>query len=355
MSTGYLPPKVEGKYVTVKPEKNIAPLDRFRGAIVGNAVGDALGGPLEFNSRDTCPDRFPDGIQEMLGGGPTGGKGPGSYTDDTEMLVAIGIAVEKADGICLDEIGKEFVRWYSEGHGVNDRRPPDIGGQTSTTCNSIRNGTRASEAGFKHNGPSSLGNGSLMRNGIIYVATHAAPLSQKLYAAEQVSAVTHAGRECRSSCAAMTYLQARLGDGLDAKTAIKDTRAFMEVWGADPKVLAALDRVISSKVEDLLTVCNTGYVTGTFERALLPLWHELGFEQGVIACVMQGGDADSAGAVCGSLLGTYYGASAIPERWLTAVYANEEKNRCPRGIPNLLKLTDQMVEVSDAAYAFPLK
>ncbi len=317
--------------------------DRFLGAIVGNAVGDALGAPLEFNGRSECLKRFPDGIREMLAARTTGGKGPGSYTDDTEMLVAIGEAFLAADGLDLDTIGQKFVDWYNGG-------PPDIGGQTAKTCSAIRSGVRASEAGFQNNSQYSLGNGSVMRNGIMFVATHAAPHSQRLYAAEQVSAITHAGRDCRSSCAAMTHLQILLGEGLTSKKAIKETYDYMGSWGASPKVMEAFERTIK-ETYDITQVDNTGYAVGTLERAMWPLWHDLGFEEGLVACVMQGGDADSAGAVCGSLLGTYYGIQAIPQPWLDAVYANEEKHRVSKGRPDLRSLTTKVAEVSQLFYA----
>ena len=80
-------------------------LDRARGALLGLAVGDALGTPIEFKSRDTYPKQT-----EMTGGGPFHLE-PGQWTDDTSMALALAdslIAYPKFDAAGLMD---RFVRW----------------------------------------------------------------------------------------------------------------------------------------------------------------------------------------------------------------------------------------------------
>jgi ADP-ribosyl-[dinitrogen reductase] hydrolase len=311
--------------------------DRILGAVFGNAVGDALGAPAEFNGREGLISKYPDGLREMTAGGLTGGKIAGSYTDDTEMLVAIAKGVVEAGEYNLGAIGKAFMAWRDGG-------PADIGGQTSRAISAMRNkGMPIGDAGYATLSEGSEGNGSIMRNGIVFVLTRNASLSEALTVADNISALTHASHQCRSSCAAMTYLQRALCGAVDPKTAIERTATAMERWGAHAKVVACLKRVINEDYTSAGKMPTSGYVIDTLERAVWCLWHDLGFEEGIVTCIMQGGDADSAGAVCGSLLGTYYGYSAIPERYLTAVRASEAKHRdC-----SLEQLTHQVAEIGD--------
>ena len=80
----------------------MAVFDRIKGALYGVAVGDALGGPLEFMSREAVHRAYPDGLRDMVGGGWLNLK-PGETTDDTAMAlcVAEGIAAAEAPIIAV--------------------------------------------------------------------------------------------------------------------------------------------------------------------------------------------------------------------------------------------------------------
>lgn len=125
-------------------------LDRLRGCAVGAAVGDALGMPLEFES-PSPPDRL---VIEMRPGRlPTG-----SFTDDTEMALALAdslLAYFPLDG---SDLAQRFVAWYQAG-------PLDVGAHTSQVLSRIAQGEAwqpASEKIFRES-PENAGNGSLMR------------------------------------------------------------------------------------------------------------------------------------------------------------------------------------------------
>ena len=102
-------------------------LDRIRGALYGVAVGDALGGPLEFMSDRQIRDAY-GRVTDMIGGGWLNLK-PGEVTDDTQMTlcVARGIldALEGDNGLDLvASVGQQFIAWA-------DSKPKDIGGACS--------------------------------------------------------------------------------------------------------------------------------------------------------------------------------------------------------------------------------
>ena len=90
------------------------------GAVVGSAVGDALGAPFEFGPAGAFTARFPDGVGELCGGG---GWEPGEATDDTQMAVLIGESLLGCGGLDLPDVFDRFRRWAAAG-------PKDIGLQT---------------------------------------------------------------------------------------------------------------------------------------------------------------------------------------------------------------------------------
>jgi ADP-ribosylglycohydrolase len=105
-----------------------AQLDRACGAVLGTAVGDALGAPYEFGLATVGPEG-----PRMIGGG-LGGFAPGEWTDDTTMSWAIlDVAATGADlrsEEALTQIARNFRAWY-------DSRPPDIGNQTRTILDAV--------------------------------------------------------------------------------------------------------------------------------------------------------------------------------------------------------------------------
>src|SRR5690606_18751575 len=104
------------------PEAPMHPtLDRFRGALLGLAVGDALGTTLEFRS----PGSFQP-ITDMVGGGPFGLE-PGQWTDDTSMALCLAESLVERRGFDpLDQL-ERYSRWHDEGHLSSTGRCFDIG------------------------------------------------------------------------------------------------------------------------------------------------------------------------------------------------------------------------------------
>src|SRR5258708_38659476 len=101
------------------PEEHVRLQDRFRGVLVGLAVGDALGGPVEFQ-----PARAPEHyVTEMIGGGWQQ-LAPGEWTDDTQMALCIVESLLAKKVFDPDDIARRFIQWMNTG-------PKDIGLQTS--------------------------------------------------------------------------------------------------------------------------------------------------------------------------------------------------------------------------------
>ncbi|MFT4088540.1 MAG: ADP-ribosylglycohydrolase family protein, partial [Gordonia sp. (in: high G+C Gram-positive bacteria)] len=163
-------------------------LDRARGALVGAAVGDALGVPYEFAARLSSTD-----VPEMRGGG-LGDFAPGEWSDDTAMLAAVARAGAAhrslTDGAAIDDVARGFLDWFAS-------NPPDVGNQTRAVLStrglaeSATPGTALGKAALavQKAAPDRAGNGALMRTAPVALA-HLGDRAEMAEAARAVAALT---------------------------------------------------------------------------------------------------------------------------------------------------------------------
>jgi ADP-ribosylglycohydrolase len=282
--------------------------DRYRGALLGLAAGDALGTTLEFQS----PGTF-EPITDMVGGGPFG-LAPGEWTDDTSMALCLAESL----GACqafdpVDQLHR-FVRWYREGHLSATGECFDIGITISAALRSFEE-TGEPDSGPTH--PRSAGNGSIMRLAPV-------PL---FFAADPHDAIEYSGRSSRTTHGATAaidacrYLGALLAGALHG--ASKDDllagryAPLPDYWNRRGLV-AEIDAVASGSFRhrEPPAIRGTGYVVESLEAALWAFDRSASFEEGALLAANLGDDADTTAAVYGQLAGAFYGASGIPERWL---------------------------------------
>lgn len=132
--------------------------DRFHGCLVGLAVGDALGGPLEFMSADEIVARHGGPVREMIGGGWLHLR-PGEYTDDTQMTLCIAESIVEKEAFDMADVACRFVAWY-------EGQPKDVGHITRLALAELKRDVPWREAGriaHQRTGGRSAGNGSIMR------------------------------------------------------------------------------------------------------------------------------------------------------------------------------------------------
>ena len=84
--------------------------DRVRGALYGVAIGDAMGGPLEFLDANEIKMRYGQ-VREMIGGGWLNLK-PGEVTDDTQMTLCVAEGILENPNDPVQTIGRRFIEWY---------------------------------------------------------------------------------------------------------------------------------------------------------------------------------------------------------------------------------------------------
>jgi ADP-ribosyl-[dinitrogen reductase] hydrolase len=273
---------------------------RGMGAMLGLAVGDALGVTLEFMSRAEIRRRFPDGHREISGGGPFGFK-PGEWSDDTAMALAVARGIAEAPHDPVDAVGRHFMTWY-------DSSPPDIGGTCRTALEAFRrtgSWDQASAAVRRQLGDRAGGNGALMRTlpTALAYGTDTAP-------AIRIAEMTHPHPD---SCAAVAVYQRTVDGLLDGAAPREAVLIGLQEAGPLSERLGGLFRLTEAEVK------STGYVVDTLEAALWCFLTTDSLEACIVRAVNLGDDADTVGAVAGGLAGAHYGPLAVPRRWSLAL------------------------------------
>lgn len=283
------------------------PEDRAQAALIGLAIGDAVGTTVEF----TKPGSFTP-VSDMVGGGPFG-LAPGQWTDDTSMALCLAESLlERKTFEPIDQL-KRYVRWWQEGHLSATGRCFDIGNQTRTALSEF------TESGRSRNGPSgeaAAGNGSLMRIAPIAIAYWREPARAIELAAES-SMTTHPNVECLGACRYFTGLLVGAITGRSKKELLQPMFSPVDgLWDRQPLP----PRVAKVASGSFLTkqppdIRGTGYVIDCLEAALWAFASTNNFEEAILAAVNLGDDADTTGAVCGQIAGAYYGLNGLPARW----------------------------------------
>ena len=282
-------------------------LDRYRGAILGLAAGDALGTTLEF----TTPGSFTP-ITDMVGGGPFHLR-PGEWTDDTSMALCLAESLIECGAFDpVDQLSR-YLRWKRKGHHSSTGRCFDIGG---TVAKALARFERFSETWADGSDPYSAGNGSIMRLAPVPLFfVHDPELA--IANAALSSKTTHGHPEAVDAC---RYLAALIVGALQGRTKedllLTTFSPVPRLWSAQP-LTPAIARVANGSFlqEQPPVIRGDGYVTRSLEAALWAFAKSTCYEEGALLAVNLGEDADTTGAVYGQLAGAHYGVDSIPERW----------------------------------------
>ena len=291
------------------------PADKARGVLLGLAVGNLLGLPVEGLSRNSIHGRFPNGVREI---DPDEKGRP--MDDDLAQAVDLGESLLDRDGRLSDvDWVRTFVQRLVRWRRVNGR---GIGITTSAVIDLLENGTPPPEAGrivYEANNRIAP-NGGVMRCAPVALLWHLKPI--RLIEDSATSCmVTHYSPLCQWSCLVINALIALLLGGItpDSATIARSIRAD----AAPPEVI----EWVSEVGEDINSLrWSHRYIGHTLLCMQFGLWSaqtQFGFEEAMVEVVSAGGDTDTNGAVAGAVLGARYGAKAIPERWLECVPQRE--------------------------------
>ena len=309
-------------------------IDRGRGALLGSAVGDALGAPFEFMAPGTFRQRFPEpvleGHGEMIGGGSFGWR-PGEFTDDTQMAVIMAENILERRGIDPVSLWANWRAW--------SQSAADCGLLTSAALS--RSSWRGSaEAAHEQSGRSAA-NGALMRVTGLALAYASAPLEEAIAAARYQAQLTHYDPAAGWGAAIATAL---IRAGIHDQDPLSELEAVLELVAYEEREAFASILSEAWHPDDESALANTTVWT-CLAQAVWALRSSSSFEEAVVAAISLGHDADTVACVTGALAGSRYGLSAIPERWLAALHGEAMSAKGIRIYQrqNLIGLADQLL------------
>ena len=305
----------------------ILTLNTWKAGILGLVVGDALGVPVEFTSRDA---RRQDVVTGMRAYG-THNQPAGTWSDDSSMVFATLDSINQKRTIDYQDIMEKFSEWCFYGAYTPFKEVFDIGITVSRAIIRYGQGVAPVEAGG--NREFDNGNGSLMR--ILPVCLYlynrqkviCTSEDESIYIIHNVSALTHAHLRSQMACG-FYYFMVKAVLSKEGKLISRLQKGIDEAYNyyrQDFQNRKELENF--SKLNDLEEfrkspegeIKSSGYVIDTLEAAVWCLVTTESFSEAVLKAVNLGEDTDTVGAVTGGLAGLHYGYDAIPVEWIHAL------------------------------------
>lgn len=297
-----------------------------KAVIIGHAVGDALGVPVEFKKRKEL-DENP--VKDMMGFGTY--KVPeGSWSDDTSMTLCTLDAL-KGGVVDYEKIMENFEKWYFNASFTPTGVVFDVG----TTCVYAIYNHYMSKKPYYECGlfdEMSNGNGSLMRIHPIalYLYNKSMPINEKIEIIHTVSSLTHAHERSKIGCGIYAFVlweliknpckQSVMEGLLKAKEFYKD---YSEIGHYDEIFNSVISEILRDKIE------SSGYVVSTLLASIWCLLTTSSYNDCVLKAVNLGGDTDTISAIAGSLAGSLYGYEGIDPYWLETLISRKDiENLC---------------------------
>lgn len=288
--------------------------DRAFGIMLGQCAGDALGAQVEFMDAASIASKFPDGVRDMVGGGPWKLR-RGQITDDSELALALARSIVREGRFDLDAVAAAYIEWANSD-------PFDIG----ATCSNALCGQfddRLPLAAQCHlralDRKDSQANGALMRISPLALHVYKRDAHDIAAAAEMDAALTHVNRLCQKANGAYVVALCALlngGSALDAYRAALDLALAESIMG-NSEILKILMQARSEPPGPAHV--QMGWFKHGFHAAFYHLLHAPSFEEGVVRTIALGGDTDTNAAIVGAMLGARFGAHGIPASYHDAV------------------------------------
>ena len=287
--------------------------DKYEGCLAGLAVGDTMGMPTELLSRDEIKSIYGRtcGMVDAAGGGNIGLK-RGSYTDDTQMTMALAKAINKAGYVEQYTVADEFMKL--------DGRLIGGGAGCMEGIANMKRGIPWDKAGS-----SSAGNGAAMRTAPVALFYHG-DASRILRAVRVHSIMTH--KDSRAvEAAQMTSLAIDyLLDGKDPADLLDYLISFA-INSEIKDVLEETSSLAQSSGDGEIALNKfdiSGYSVGSLGAALyIFIKHADSYRDTVLTAANMGGDSDTIAAIAGAFSGAYNGIVGIPEDWIKTLKDEE--------------------------------
>lgn len=311
---------------------------QIQDGVLGLAVGDALGVPVEFRSRERLKQNPVTGMRAY----GTHHQPAGSWSDDTTMALCTLESLTK--GADYNDMMDRFCRWVDEGYMTPHGELFDIGGTTRHALHLYNTGTPALQCGGTdvHDN----GNGSLMRilPAVFYLRREYGPTcmekAESFVLIHNLSRLTHGHEISQIACGLYCIMANELMNGKTIAEAIGHASLIKDSWyGVQEEFSPWLPKFDFMNAETLAAlpeeaIKSSGYVVDTLQAALWCLITTRSYRDCMLKAVNLGSDTDTVAAVAGGLAGIFYGAESIPEDWLNVLAKKEEIIRlCENFLP----------------------
>ena len=295
--------------------------------IMGVVIGDALGCPVQFESRKEVAKHPVTGMR----GYGTFNLPEGSWTDDSSLTLALLESIRRLGRIDLDDIMENFMKWLYDGEFTPYGYSYDVGRGTMLAIGRYKKNRKAKKCGGDEEWNN--GNGSLMR--ILPVCIYSSGKlrcgdfteREAVLTVHAIGGLTHAHIRSNIACGLYFFM---VNEVLNAGGSLRERLqaglargfSFYESFLADKDNLRCYDRLQDLAVFAALPadrIRSTGYVVDALEAAVWSLATTGSFEEALLKAVNLGDDTDTVGAIAGGLAGLYYGYDKIPADWLAAI------------------------------------
>jgi len=304
-------------------------------ALLGLAVGDALGVPVEFIAR---AQRRADPVTGMRAFG-THHQPAGTWSDDASLTFCLAETLARPGGLIgppdLEDFGRRCVNWLQNGYWTAHGQTFDVGNATRHAISRLARGHTPPETAGD-TAESANGNGALMR--ILPLVFHQTwqaenlDLNAAFALTHAVAGVTHGHPRSSLGCFLYLLVARELTRGHAPAAAYEQMRAAANTWlqaeakekvfQEHPVYAAVLNGTLPTLAER--DVQSSGYVVHTLEAALWCLLRHDTYAATVLEAVNMGDDTDTTGAVVGGLAGLAYGEAGIPAEWLAVLARRDD-------------------------------
>lgn len=305
-------------------------LNRIKGTIYGQAIGDALGLGTEFMDDYDMAWKYPNGLthySEIYQDRHRRRWEIGDWTDDTDMMLCIANAIIKDNGVNLTTIAQNFKNWAN---GV----PMGIGANTYKVLmfgDYVEHPLDVSRKVWEMSRYHSAANGGLMRTSIVGLLP-----TDVEHSAADICRLTHYDPRCVGSCVIVSELIHAHVYGLPVPT-YEQIIATSRKYDDRIAVFITLSQNQDIKALGLQEEGSIGYTLKTLAAGLWAYWHAETFKDGLLAVVHAGGDADTNAAVACSILGAKFGFNAIPSEYVDGLIYRDQLEEVIQGMMEVIK------------------
>jgi len=286
--------------------------EMMKNSLIGLILGDALGVPVEFKSRD---ELVSNPVTGMVGYG-THNLPTGTWSDDSSMTL---ITMESlSEGNNPEDIMKGFCKWAYSGYMTPYGKAFSIGRTTSEACRHYK----INKDILKCGGTSerSNGNGSLMR--ILPISLYYCNDSDKniVQKSFEISSLTHAHIRSKVCCAIYSLIVRDLGAGKNLYESLANAIRIIKPYIPDTEI-NEFKRILNFEIVQLnkSSIKSSGYVIDTLEAALWCVFNFDNYKDAVLTAVNLGDDTDTVAAVTGGLAGLTYGLKSVSSKWINSL------------------------------------